>query len=214
MTPKFCAPLLITLVGQLAPKSHTRGSHVQTAQLSHVQFANRQVDPTAVINFLSDCSLLPDQYCQYITKARQIADIFIDTPELEPSTNTAKPDSDPEDHKAGVNARVFRVQTRQSPYPEVFHSHHSVRITIDSGAIGNMVRSALVQRLGCFVTRISQWVHQADGSSPMNVVGETRLTFTRESHEFTFEGQLPFKRQTRWRTGLPSSQHVSGWSFE
>ena len=51
-----------------------------------------------------------------------------------------------------------------------------------------MVRSALVQLLACCVTPSSQSVHQADGSSPMNVVGKTRLTFTCEVHEFTSEG--------------------------
>ena len=118
-------------------------------------------------------SFLPDQDRQYIAKARQIADIFDDTPELEPSTNTAEPDSDSEDTGHEVNFRVFRVQTRQSPYLDVFHSHHPVRITIDSGTTANTVRSALVQRLGCCMTPSSQSVHQADGSSRLNVVGET-----------------------------------------
>ena len=53
-----------------------------------------------------------------------------------------------------------------------------------------MVRSALAQRLGCCMTPSSQSVHQADGSFPLNVVGETILTFTREGHEFTFEGLI------------------------
>lgn len=51
-----------------------------------------------------------------------------------------------------------------------------------------MVHSAIVKHLGCCVTRSSQSVHQEDGSSPLHVVGETCLTFTHESHEFTFEG--------------------------
>ena len=63
-----------------------------------------------------------------------------------------------------------------------------VRIAIDSSATGNMVRSALVQRFGCFVTPSSQAVHQADGSSLLNVVSKTRVTLTREDHEYTFEG--------------------------
>ena len=46
----------------------------------------------------------------------------------------------------------------------------------------------VVQRLGCRVTPSSQSVHQADGSSPLHVVGETRLSFTCEDRIFTFEG--------------------------
>jgi len=79
-------------------------------------------------HFLSECSFLPDQDRRYIAKARQIADIFEDTPALQPSTNTAELASDSEDTRHEVNPRVFRVQTRQSPYLDVFHSHHHVRV--------------------------------------------------------------------------------------
>ena len=51
-----------------------------------------------------------------------------------------------------------------------------------------MIRHTVVQRLGCRVTPSSQSVHQADGSSPLQMVGETRLSFTREDRIFTFEG--------------------------
>ena len=69
----------------------------------------------------------------------------------------------------------------------MFYSHHPVRITIDSGATGNMIRHTLVQPLGCHMTSSSQSVHQADGSSPLHVVGETCLSFNHEGREFTFE---------------------------
>ena len=147
-------------------------------------------------------SFLPDQDRQYIAKARQIVDIFDDTSELEPSTNTAEPDSASEDTGHEVNLRVIRVQTCQSPYL-AFHSHHPVRITIDSGTTAKMVRSALVQRLSCCMTPSSQSVHQADGSSPLNVVGETRLTFTREGHKFTFEGLIVTNLDVYVPAGIP-----------
>lgn len=51
-----------------------------------------------------------------------------------------------------------------------------------------MIRDTAIQRLGCHVTPSFQSVHQADGSSPLHVVGETRLSFTREDWTFTFEG--------------------------
>ena len=38
------------------------------------------------------------------------------------------------------------------------------------------------------MTSSSQSVHQADGSSPLHVVGETRFSFNREGRDFTFEG--------------------------
>lgn len=51
-----------------------------------------------------------------------------------------------------------------------------------------MNRHSLVQQLGCRMTSSSEPVHQGDGSSSLHVVDETRLTFTREGREFTFEG--------------------------
>ena len=38
------------------------------------------------------------------------------------------------------------------------------------------------------MTPSSQSVHQADGSSPLHVVGETCFPFTHKGHTFTFEG--------------------------
>ena len=70
----------------------------------------------------------------------------------------------------------------------MFYAQHPVRVTIDSGATGNMIRHTVVQRLGCQVTPSSQSVHPADGSSPLHVVGETRFPFTRKGHTFSFEG--------------------------
>ena len=138
-------------------------------------------------HFLSECSFLPEQDRRYIAKARQIADIFDDPADPDPRPYADEPDSDTDDPGPSPSAHVFRIQTRQSPYLDMFHAHHPVRITIDSGATGNMIRYTVVQRLGCRVTPSSQSVHQADGSSPLHVVGETRLSFTREDRIFTFE---------------------------
>ena len=139
-------------------------------------------------HFLSECSFQPDRDRKYICKARQIADILDDPPEPETRPIMAESDSDTEDTGPSPSTKVFRIQMRQSPYVDMFYSHHPVRITIDSGATGNMIRHVLVQRLGCHMTSSSQSVHQADGSSPLHVVGETRLSFNREGREFTFEG--------------------------
>ena len=139
-------------------------------------------------HFLSECSFLPDQDRKYITKARQIADILDDPHDPETTPNVAEPDSDTDDTGPSPSPKVLRIQTRQSPYLDMFYSHYPVRITIDSGATGNMIRHTVVQRLGCHMTSSSQSVHQADGSSPLHVVGETRFSFNREGRDFTFEG--------------------------
>ena len=139
-------------------------------------------------HFLSECSFLPEQDRKYITKARQIADIFDNPSEPEPTPCVDESVGDTDDTGSSLNSHVFRIQTRQSPYLDMFYAHHPVRVTIDSGATGNMIRHTVIQRLGCQVAPSSQSVHQADGSSPLHVVGETRFPFTHGGHTFIFEG--------------------------
>ena len=139
-------------------------------------------------HFLSECSFLPEQDRKYITKARQIADIFDNPSEPEPTLCVDESVGDTDDTGYSLNSHVVRIKTRQSPYLDMFYARHPVRATIDSGATGNMIRHTVIQRLGCQVTPSSQSVHQADGSSPLHVVGETRFPFTRGGHTFIFEG--------------------------
>jgi hypothetical protein len=111
--------------------------------------------------------------------ARQIANIFDD------SDNDDDPVAVNTDH-APVDNRVNHVSVRQSPYMNIFHGHQVVRITVDSGDTGNMIRSSTATRL-VTISKSSQSAHQADGSSPLHTVGETRLSLTRDGKSFTFE---------------------------
>lgn len=70
--------------------------------------------------------------------------------------------SDEEELSFPQDTSVARVQIRQSPYIDAFLAHHSVRITIDSGATGNMIRSDVASNLQAVVTPTSQYAHQAD----------------------------------------------------
>lgn len=98
--------------------------------------------------------------------------------------------SDGEEIPFPQDASVARVQIRQSPYIDAFLAHHSVRITIDSGATGNMIRSDVASNLQAVVTPSSQYAHQADGLSPLHVSGETRLTFNHDGQEFHLWRQM------------------------
>ncbi|EDO35149.1 predicted protein [Nematostella vectensis] len=109
---------------------------------------------------------------------------------------------DPPAHTAH-DAVVLRIQTRQSPYLDVFYNHHTVRMTVDSGATGNMIRLSTATRLGCNITTSSQSVSQADGSSQLHVVGETRLSFTRADKSFSFEGLVVENLDVEVLAGTP-----------
>ncbi|CAC5378810.1 unnamed protein product [Mytilus coruscus] len=85
-------------------------------------------------HFLSKCSFLPNSDRKYMVKARQIAGIF---------DNSDDESSDVEvDTVSKPMHSVNRVQVRQSPYLDVFHTHYNTRLTIDSGATGNMLRAS------------------------------------------------------------------------
>ncbi len=79
---------------------------------------------------------------------------------------------------------TLRVQVRQSPYMDVFCGHNTIWITLDSGATGNMIKSSVARRVEAQVTSTNQSAHQADGSSPLNVTGETRLELSRDNKKF------------------------------
>ena len=105
-----------------------------------------------------------------------------------------------------VVAYMYHVQTRQSPYMDVFHAHRVVRVTIDSGATGNMIRHSTAKHLGCSVISSAQTVQQADGSSQLQVVGEIRTTFTRDNTDFTFEGLVVEDLDVEVLAGTPFMQ--------
>lgn len=84
------------------------------------------------------------------------------------------------------------VSIRKSPYSDVFYQHTHIRLTIDSGATGNMGRVSTVTGLNGKVSYTNQSAHQAYGCSPLKVVGETTLylTFFQRLTLLFYEGLL------------------------
>ena len=148
----------------------------------------KQAGRSDINHFLSECSYLPEKDRRYIVKARQIVGILEDDSEADDELDTSMPcrDLNSEEHNSGAVA--YRVQTRQAPFMDVFHGHHVIRVTINSGATVNMIRHSTVKRLGSQIVSRAQSVHQADGSSKLKVVGEARISFSRDSRVFSFEG--------------------------
>lgn len=144
-------------------------------------------------HFLSKCSFLPPQDRRFLVKARQVVGSY---DELEVSD-----DSDAQPHEDAD--LVQRVVLRQSPYFDTFHGHIPVRLTIDSGATGNMMKASCATRLGVKITSSTQSAHQADGSSLLKVIGETRTSFCRDGHELYFEGLVVDNLDTDVLAGIP-----------
>lgn len=110
-------------------------------------------------HYLSKCPFLPSQDRNFIAEVRAISDKF----EQEEHTIYEATSSD-EDHQP---IAISRIQVRQSQYFDVYLGHHPVRLTIDSGATGNMIRASTATYLNAAITRSSQSAHQADCSSPL-----------------------------------------------
>ena len=152
-------------------------------------------------HYLSECRFLPDEDRKYLAKVRQIIGIVDDISDDELSdtneSGLSPSASVPEQHS------TFRVSIRQSPYIDTFQGHNHVRLTIDSGATGNMIRLSTVRRLNAKVDATKQSAKQANGSSPLNVMGETRLTFTRDGLKFHFEGLVIADLDVEVLAGIP-----------
>ena len=152
-------------------------------------------------HFLSKCSFLPLQDRKYMAKSRQVLSTSFESDEED--SFLPEVSNEPEPRKA---SSINRVQIRQSPVLDIFCSHHTACLTIDSGATGNMIRASTAQKLGAKVTKSSQLAHQADGSSPLQILGETRLTFSRDDHELFFEGLVVKNLDTDILAGIPFMQ--------
>ena len=66
-----------------------------------------------------------------------------------------------------------------------------------------MIRKSLVTRLGLPTANSRQSAHQADGCSPLSVVGETRFHLSRDGHTFYFEGLIIEDLDVEILAGIP-----------
>ena len=80
---------------------------------------------------------------------------------------------------------------------------YAISSDADSGSTGNLIRESTVNKLGCTIQKSTQSAHQADGSSPLKVVGETALTLTRNDHQFQFKGLVVSDLDVDILAGIP-----------
>ena len=150
-------------------------------------------------HFLSNCKYLPESDRLFMSRIRQVAGLDSDEFRYD---YTYSPDlADPTTLQDHVDMRNYtsaalptvehsvtrRVNVSQSPFLHAFYLHHPLRLTIDTGAETNMMRTSLAKYIGAKVTKSSQSAMQADGRTPLSVVGETRLSLTRHGRSLTLE---------------------------
>ena len=80
-----------------------------------------------------------------------------------------------------------RVSTRQCPNFKAFYRQHPLSIILDTGAETSMIRSSIARSIGAPIVKSTQHALQADGVTPLAVVGETHLILSRGSKNLALD---------------------------
>lgn len=141
----------------------------------------KQAGRASYEHYLSECRFLPENDRLYLSKARNIIGVDCD-------------DGSDDEQSAGdgdctgdVSTVACRVNTKQSPFFKSFYRHHPLRLTLDTGAETNMIREAVAKSIGAKIGKSSQLARQADGVTPLNVIGETHLTLSRDGTDLQLD---------------------------
>ena len=135
---------------------------------------------------LLDCRHLPDQDKRLMSRSRlgdaqdsdhDEADDDISTPDQ--ATSASDPLIDP--------PSALRVNVIQSPFLNTFYHNQPVQVILDTGATTNMIQASFAKVIKLPVTPASQLARQADGITPLDVVGEVHCRLTRGDRTFQLD---------------------------
>lgn len=136
-------------------------------------------------HFLTKCKYLPPDDRRAIAKTRYINDDeeseveeYYEDDQGHIQESTTSPD---------VLVTARRVDIVQSPYLNMFYKHHPVRLTIDCGATTSMITSSCANRLRLRIYPASQLASQADGNTPLTVIGEVHTQVSRGSSRYDLD---------------------------
>ena len=135
-------------------------------------------------HYLSTCKFLPEGDKKYLTRARHVIggeddyDDASDHDSEESSPYQAPHDQEPKPH---IIAR--RVNVKKSPDFKAFYHRHPLKLTLDTGAETNMIKGSVAHYIRADISPSSQTACQADGVTPLAILGETCITVTRDNHK-------------------------------
>ena len=101
---------------------------------------------------------------------------------------------------------VRRVTSVPSGTLDCQYGDRKVCITIDSGATSNMIKSSLVKQIAINIVPSTQLACQADGRTPLTVVGEVHTQFTLGHHTFMFDALVIEELDVDILGGMPFMQ--------
>lgn len=125
-------------------------------------------------HFLSKCRFLPAKDKEYLSRVRLTG--------VEDDISDSDQEESPSHEEDGCDiSATRRIGIKQSPYMFAFHNQHSLQLTLDTGAESNMIKAAVAKYIGAKIKKSSHKAFQADGRTPLKVLGETKIPLTRGS---------------------------------
>ena len=154
-------------------------------------------------HYLSTCKYLPDKDRRYMSKIRQLTDfaqMYLHD-ECEDEYQFEDNTSDYEELPKPASTR--RVNIKQSPFFKAFYHEHPLQVTLDTGAETNLIKSHVARYMGITVTKTSQMAMQADGTTPLTVIGECHIQLSRNGHKLTLDALVVDEVQEDILAGMP-----------
>ena len=139
-------------------------------------------------HFLNQCTYLPAEDRAFLAKARLTSSLD-DEDDPTDSVFFCPPETEDVASPLHSTARIVsrRVSTKQSPHFNAFYRHHPLKLTLDTGAETSMIKASVARNKDAPIVKTSQQALQADGVTPLVVVGETHLTLSRADKLLTLD---------------------------
>jgi len=169
------------------PSTRRQARHTSTRECPICKAARRP----DYDHYLTQCRYLPDSDKAVLLKKRKpkTRSITVDVPIPDHDDETDDDDdcSRQDEILESQPVASHRVDVKRSPQFKAFFRHNPVTITLDTGAETNLIKHSLAHFLGVKISRSSQTARQADGVTPLNIVGETSFTVSRDGIDLTLE---------------------------
>ena len=158
---------------------------------------------TSTSHYLSKCPYLPDSDRRFLARARAIS--ALDEPDQEQEFDDR--DSGLTHQASSISIATppstRRVQINKPPTIDMHYKHHTINLTLDSGAEANMIKESSAKRIGAHITPSTQTAIQADGKTSLDVKGEIKLLLTRGGLSFTLEALVVEDIDSEVLAGVP-----------
>ena len=164
----------------------TTGQQRPTNHVSYVRLQDEHLTLTTYLPF----RFLPDSDRQYMSRSRMTCIPDDDYDEYDNEVCDHDQQLDYFEHNAkrvDGNPTSMGVSVIQSPVLNTFYKHHPVQLTLDTDATTNLIRASSARAYGFPMKSASQQTRQADGVTPLNVIGEIHCHLTRGDTSFQLD---------------------------